>query len=180
MIQAFTEIPDKALSVRQPWASLIVEGILSFEVLDPNRYMKDHENRTWKTSFRGPLFIHASKNFDTTAFEKLCDIFSVADVKRFYFTHGERFHEFRGGIIGATTVADCVAKSDSFWFSGPYALVLKNSLMLPFHETKGALNFFKPELSAEYQDQLKKITYGYRHTIGFEEQPRTSFQSIRK
>lgn len=37
----------KCISVRQPWASLIVKGY------------KDVENRTWPTSYRGPLLIHA-------------------------------------------------------------------------------------------------------------------------
>jgi hypothetical protein len=38
----------KALTVKQPWASLIVEGI------------KNIENRTWKTNFRGRILIHAA------------------------------------------------------------------------------------------------------------------------
>lgn len=38
----------KALSIKQPWASLIAHGI------------KDIENITWKTQFRGRIFIHAS------------------------------------------------------------------------------------------------------------------------
>ena len=33
----------KALTIKQPWASLIVHGI------------KDIENRTWRTDYRGPL-----------------------------------------------------------------------------------------------------------------------------
>jgi ASCH domain len=37
-----------ALSVRQPWAWLIVNGV------------KDNENRSWRTDHRGPLLIHAS------------------------------------------------------------------------------------------------------------------------
>ena len=37
----------KTLSVKQPWASLICSGI------------KDIENRTWKTKFRGRVLIHA-------------------------------------------------------------------------------------------------------------------------
>lgn len=41
----------KALSVRQPYAWLIVNGI------------KDIENRTWRTGYRGPVLIHASKNY---------------------------------------------------------------------------------------------------------------------
>jgi len=35
------------LTVRQPWASLLVEGV------------KDVENRSWTTCYRGPLWIHA-------------------------------------------------------------------------------------------------------------------------
>lgn len=38
----------KALSLRQPWASLIAEG------------RKTIETRTWHTHYRGPLAIHAS------------------------------------------------------------------------------------------------------------------------
>lgn len=42
----------KVLSIRQPWASLIVWNF------------KDIENRNWKTNYRGPLLIHASSKFD--------------------------------------------------------------------------------------------------------------------
>lgn len=38
----------KALSLRQPWASLIADG------------RKTIETRTWRTRYRGPLAIHAS------------------------------------------------------------------------------------------------------------------------
>lgn len=40
----------KALSIKQPWASLIAAG------------HKTVECRTWKTSYRGPLLICSSKN----------------------------------------------------------------------------------------------------------------------
>ena len=39
----------KALSVRQPWAWLIVNGY------------KDIENRTWSTDFRGRVYVHAGR-----------------------------------------------------------------------------------------------------------------------
>ena len=39
------------LSVRQPWAWLLCEGL------------KDVENRNWRTNYRGELFIHAGKSF---------------------------------------------------------------------------------------------------------------------
>ncbi|RZJ91586.1 MAG: ASCH domain-containing protein, partial [Chryseobacterium sp.] len=38
----------KSLSIKQPWASLIASGI------------KDIENRTWATKYRGRIYIHAS------------------------------------------------------------------------------------------------------------------------
>ncbi len=42
----------KAISIREPWASMIREGIKSIET------------RTWYTSYRGPLLICASKRPD--------------------------------------------------------------------------------------------------------------------
>jgi len=45
----------RTLSVKQPWASLIVAGI------------KRVENRTWSTNHRGPLVIHASARPDPEA-----------------------------------------------------------------------------------------------------------------
>jgi len=38
----------KCITIKQPWASLICEGI------------KNVENRTWKTKVRGRVLIHAS------------------------------------------------------------------------------------------------------------------------
>ena len=43
------------LSVRQPWAWLIMQGF------------KPIENRTWRTNYRGKLYIHAGKLFDLVA-----------------------------------------------------------------------------------------------------------------
>jgi len=39
----------KAISIKQPWAELIVSGRKTLEI------------RKWKTNFRGEFFIHASK-----------------------------------------------------------------------------------------------------------------------
>lgn len=52
----------KALSVRQPWASLIAVG------------SKRIETRSWSTPFRGPLAIHAAKGLGQTVgdYVKLC------------------------------------------------------------------------------------------------------------
>jgi hypothetical protein len=43
----------KALTVRQPWAELILRGRKPFEL------------RSWRTKYRGPLVIHAAAKMDT-------------------------------------------------------------------------------------------------------------------
>lgn len=48
-------LKQKALSVRQPWASMIMWGLKTVEV------------RSWSTAYRGELFIHASKRIDERA-----------------------------------------------------------------------------------------------------------------
>ncbi len=45
----------KALSLKQPWAELILQGRKSIEL------------RKWKTNFRGEFFIHSSKTPDKEA-----------------------------------------------------------------------------------------------------------------
>jgi hypothetical protein len=49
----------KALSIRQPFATLLCLGV------------KHYETRTWKTDYRGPIAIHASSIFDEPA-RQLC------------------------------------------------------------------------------------------------------------
>src|SRR3989344_6676818 len=48
----------KALSLKQPWAELILQGRKKIEI------------RAWNTKFRGEFLIHASKNPDADAMEK--------------------------------------------------------------------------------------------------------------
>lgn len=48
----------KALTIKQPFASLILEGL------------KVYEFRTWKTKYRGPILIHAGKGVDRKAMKK--------------------------------------------------------------------------------------------------------------
>lgn len=42
----------KVLSIREPWASIIINGY------------KEYEFRSWKTNYRGKILIHASKNIE--------------------------------------------------------------------------------------------------------------------
>jgi hypothetical protein len=58
----------KALSIRQPWAWLIVTGY------------KDIENRSWRTNYRGPLLIHAGRAIDPTSLDQIKSVCLVCDV----------------------------------------------------------------------------------------------------
>ena len=49
----------KAITIRQPWASLIASGD------------KLYETRCWTTKYRGPIAIHAGKQLDKDAFRYL-------------------------------------------------------------------------------------------------------------
>lgn len=56
----------KVLSIKQPWATLTALGY------------KKIETRSWKTSYRGPLLIHSSKNIDKVAC-KMPEIYKVME-----------------------------------------------------------------------------------------------------
>ena len=122
------------LSVRQPWAWLIVQGY------------KDVENREWRTGVRGPVLIHSGKTM-TRADYDACVIFCSGLLCEI----GDPFPLFEslrcqlGGIVGETNIRDCVTHHQSQWFCGPYGFVLSDSRPLAFEPLKGALGFFKVE-----------------------------------
>jgi hypothetical protein len=129
-----SSLPNTCLSIRQPWAHMIVHG--------PKRY----ENRTWGASypaihFRGPFLIHASAGMtmdeyqDAIAFARECGFMAVPSFKECKAN--------AGGIVGAAVVDQVVRDSSSPWFVGPIALRLTDVRPLPFTPCKGALGFFK-------------------------------------
>jgi len=114
--------PTPCLSIRQPWAWLICHA------------GKDIENRSWPTKFRGRFLIHASKGMTRLEYEEVWT-YSVGSLPPFESLE-------RGGIVGEAEITDCVTRSESAWFFGPYGFVLANAKPLPFHPCKGALGFF--------------------------------------
>ncbi len=109
----------KTLSIKQPWASLIAHGI------------KDIENRTWATKYRGTIYIHASAKFagdinnifTDDQWEVMGeDMRSSMVIKDFPF----------GAIIGKVDIVDCVINHPSIWAEKSYHNVTVNSL--PFGE----------------------------------------------
>lgn len=117
-----------ALSIRQPWAWLIVAG------------HKDIENRDWPTNYRGDCLIHASKSATRREFEQAVDCIVGAFGHDFGIPPFEELP--RGGLVGIVTIADCVQASASRWATGKHGFVLERPRAIPFHPYRGRLGFF--------------------------------------
>ena len=118
----------KALSIRQPWANLILKA------------GKDIENRNWPTRFRGRILIHAAKGCTRAELEDALD-FAEDSCGTRYTVDLKTIH--RGGIVGSVEIVDCVQSSASRWFVGDYGFVLRNPEILPFRPMNGQLGFFE-------------------------------------
>lgn len=79
----------RALSIRQPWAGLIVDGI------------KDVENRSRPTRVRGRIYVHASLRPDLGP-----------EVLRLMLSRHQTQY---GAIIGTVDIIDCVRNANSPW-----------------------------------------------------------------
>lgn len=121
----------RALSIRQPWASLIVRGI------------KDIENRSWPTKFRGPFAVHASKTFDRQAPDWINNRFNLGISK-------DENEYATCGIVGTAYLNNCIETSDSPWFTGPFGFVIRQAHEIPYIPAAGHLRFFQlPETAAK-------------------------------
>ncbi len=116
----------KAISIRQPWAWLIVRG------------HKPVENRQWSTRFRGPVLIHAAKGMTYDEYEDAHSHAAHLGIEIPEFDELER-----GGIVGQATITDCVEDSESPWFFGRYGFILADAKPLPFLPVRGQLGFFE-------------------------------------
>lgn len=83
----------KTISLWQPWAMLIVLGV------------KQYETRSWSTSYRGRIAIHAAKKWDR---ETIADFISP-EVWHVMQQHRVRDHDLPlGAIICIGDLTDCV------------------------------------------------------------------------
>jgi hypothetical protein len=120
-----------ALSIRQPWAELILQ------------HKKDIETRSWNTHYRGAFLIHAPKKIDLEA----CDYFKI-DPKSL----------ITGALIGNACVVSSIeylTSNDYFadnsrhaagflGYSQPkFGFVLTNVERIDSRPCRGALGFFK-------------------------------------
>lgn len=136
----------KWLSVRQPWASLIACGL------------KDIENRTRSTSYRGPVMIHASVGFDDAAQKALLDGEMLGLDGKAWLPFMRLAHAAQPGGYALATVdiVDCVRDSESPWAQpGNYHLVLANprplSELVPFKGQRGTPLYNGPDVDMLYR-----------------------------
>lgn len=78
----------KVLTIKQPWATLIMQGNKRFEF------------RSWQTNYRGELLIHAGKGIDKEAIKRL-EKYLPKELPL-------------GKILGKVTLVNCVKMSPGF------------------------------------------------------------------
>jgi len=122
----------RALSIKQPWAWLIVNGF------------KDIENRKTLKNFRGKFLIHSGQKKPSPA--------EWIEWQRFiYKKHRvvlppmeEHFGVYFGGIVGSAYIIGSGINASSEWYEkGHYGLALSGAKPLPFYPLKGQLSFFE-------------------------------------
>lgn len=127
----------KVLSLTEPYATLIKNGI------------KTIETRSWKTDYRGKLYIHASSTKMPKEYKNNQELMSLVDLDKLNY----------GNIICSCELVDCILMTDDFieniknnnkneyitgvYSKGRYAWILKNieSLDNPI-KTKGHLGIW--------------------------------------
>jgi hypothetical protein len=133
--QLSSKLPLYALSLKQPWATLLVYGHKTVEI------------RRWPTSRRGVILIHAAGVGDDRkeAWAQLPSELRDAS-------------QLRGGIIGCGELINCVAyrnrasfaadqarhRNEPSWFEDPllYGFTFMNLQRLPFRAYPGWRRFF--------------------------------------
>jgi hypothetical protein len=129
-----------ALSLKQPWATLLAHGRKSIEV------------RNWPTPRRGRILIHAARVPDPRP-EAWAHITTpgLAETAKLV-----------GGVIGAADLTDCIAYrtpeafaadqarhlNELAWFKPPvlYGFTFTGMTVLPFRQLPGWMRFFPVEI----------------------------------
>ena len=118
----------KALSLKQPWAELIVSG------------KKKIELRKWNTNFRGEFLVHASKHPDENAMKK----FGFKDLPCGFIVGKVRLVDVKNYKNEKELLKDKeLHLADAGW--GDYGFVLADAQRVKMIATKGNLNFWEFE-----------------------------------
>lgn len=128
-----------ALSIKQPWATLVVAGLKTIEI------------RRWSTQVRGPVFIHAAK---------------IPDEREFAWAQlPEDWREVSrlgGQLIGMAILTECrtyrtsahfteeqqLHRNDPTWFEPPqmYGFVFRDAIPIRPVRASGNVKFFSVNL----------------------------------
>lgn len=114
----------KALSVKQPYASLICLNI------------KPIENRTWKTNFRGRIYIHASGQITKGKYSEFIPGEYWNSLTLREQNDLIAYSNLRSAIIGEVDIVDCVINHESIW--------AEKTEILSYDEEFGYPNYGKP------------------------------------
>lgn len=131
----------KALSVRQPDAWFLVQGI------------KTCENRTWSTTYRGTLIIHAGSKAMTK--DDRAYLRDICEQLELPVPSPDDPHLQTGGLIGAVHLAEVTDKPDPDWELGWWdgeslAWLMDGALTFDeFIPLKGKLGLFAVDLPLE-------------------------------
>lgn len=113
-----------ALTVKRPWSHLFFL---------PGALAKDVENRSWATSYRGLLAIHAGRAFDDSFFDWIhqkteAGAFTVAEFQAITAAAAaSRDGHDDGRIIGTVELVEIAQTHGSRWWNGTdRAWVLRN------------------------------------------------------
>lgn len=147
-VRAMIEMDTRALSIRQPWAWLIVNGFKPFENRDwsPNnparRWM---ESRLERSPAGFTILVHAGQGMTEAEYDQA-----------HLMAHGDHNITLppmkdlpRGGIVGVVNVKRWHSKRRPMAFSFGSGIELECGAPREFLPCKGALGFFKPQLESE-------------------------------
>jgi hypothetical protein len=129
-IKRFDE--QHVLSVKNPWAFLIVSGL------------KDVENRSWKTNYRGKLLIHSTQT--PIKFNNYNELFTPDQIKELQDNNTNFNNLSNSAIIGEVDLINCIQNSDSIWAEyGQWHWIISNPNIYinPVLNVKGSLSIWK-------------------------------------
>lgn len=141
-ILTLSRMQQYALSLKQPWAALLVHGLKTIEV------------RKWPTGRRGRILIHAARVPDDRP-----------EVWQLVPPEARETAELRGGMIGVGELVGCLTYrtleefvrdralhlNDPAWFVKPplYGFKFTDLSVLPFRPYSGWMRFFPVELEGD-------------------------------
>lgn len=124
----------KAITIIQPWATLIALGEKRFET------------RSWPTKYRGEIAIHAGKKLDNDAIQE-------PEIYKAIIKHG--FHHMRdlplGAVVAIANLNDCLKSVDT-WTDG---YVLENGVLV--YSPEYEFGDFTPDRYAWEMSNVKQL-----------------------